>query len=302
MSVAVLVGEYLSNLFYLVLLLLPGLYWCFDPGIGLRAMLLTMLSAGLNTGLKVLFQVPRPLWGPALTGGGTGEQSYAFPSGHAEQIATAAGWIASKTRTLPVLAAAVALIITIGVARVLAQVHTPFQVIIGTLAGLVLVVVLLKFDRPLTDWLGERTGPEQVLLVTGSSLLLLGLLPACMVAGGLLILPGPLPPLTGPLDPAPHLIWTGLFFGIATGAVWTGRHRGFPPALTVREKVIRYIWANTGLLLIGLTFRELAVQVLPPLSWALVALGSVVCGWWITALVPSLCRRRGGWRQGRSSG
>lgn len=294
-SIAVLAGEFFSNLMYLVLVLLPALYWCVDPALGLRAMLLTLVSGGLNSGLKVLFQVPRLSWGSALTGIGSGELSYAFPSGHAEQTATAVGWLACKIRTLPAFAAAGLLILIVGVGRVLAGAHTPVQVAVGTFAGLLLVVVLLVVDRPLTGWLGDLTIGGQMLVATGGSVLLLALYPVCLAAGGLWPAPGSLfTSLTGPLDPATHLIRTGLFFGIATGAVLTARHQGFPPALTTGGKATRYLWGITGLLLIGLFFQALAELAIPPLSWVLLSLGAVVCGWWITAGVPVICRHHKG--------
>jgi hypothetical protein len=293
-NIAVLAGDILSNLLYLVLLLLPALYWCVDPALGLRVMLLTMVSGGLNTGLKILFHLPRLSWGSALTGGGAGEPSYAFPSGHAEMTATAAGWLACTTRTLPAIAAAGVLIATVGVARVLAGAHTPFQVVVGTCAGLLLVAVLLVLDRPLTGWLGNLTMGRQMLAAVGGTALLLAFYLVCLAAGGLWPVPGSLlSSLTGPLDPSAHLIWTGLFFGITTGAVLTSHRQGFPSPPTKRRTVTRYIWGITGVLLIGLFFQVLAGQAIPPLSWMLVSLGAVVCGWWITAVVPAICRHGG---------
>lgn len=294
-SIAVQVGGFFSDLMYLVIVLLPALYWCVDPGLGLRAMLLTLVSGGLNSGLKVLFHVPRLSWGSALTGIGSGEPSYAFPSGHAEQTATAVGWLACKTRTLPAFAAAGVLILTVGTGRVLVGAHTPGQAVAGILAGLALVIVLLVVDRPLTGWLGDLTMGRQMLVATGVSLLLLALYPVSLAAGGLWPAPGSLfLSLTGPLDPSAHLIRTGLFFGIATGAVLTAHHQGFPPVLTTRGKVSRYLGGITGLLLIGLFFLALAGLAIPPISWVLVSLGAVIGGWWITAVVPAICRHRTG--------
>jgi len=293
-SITILAGDLFSNLMYLVLLLLPALYWCVDPAIGLRAMLLTMVSGGLNTGLKVLFQVPRLSWGSALTGGGPGEPSYAFPSGHAEMTTTAVGWLACTKRTLPTFAAAGVLILTVGAGRVLVAAHTPAQVIAGTFIGLLLVAVLLVVDRRLTGWLGDLTMGRQLLVATGGSVLLFALYPVCLAAGGL----GPVgvsvfTSLTGPLDPTDHLIWTGLFFGIATGAILTKHRLGFPPALTTREKVTRYLWGTAGLLLLAGGVKVLADLTRSPLCWVLIILGAVICGWWITAGVPAICRRRG---------
>ena len=51
-----------------------------------------------------------------------------------------------------------------------------------------------------------------------------------------------------------------------------------------------------ALLLLAALFQVLAEQVLSPFSWAIIALGAVVCGWWITAGVPVICRQRRGER------
>lgn len=292
-SIAILAGELFSNLMYLVLLLLPALYWCVDPALGLRVMLLTMASGGLNTGLKVLFQVPRLSWGGSLAGGWPGEPSYAFPSGHTEQTATAVGWLACRKRTLPAFAAAGVLILTVGAGRVLVAAHTQDQVVAGTLVGILLVTLMLVVDRPLTGWLGDLTIGRQLLAATGGSVLLLALYPICLAAGGIWPATGSVnQTLTGPLDPSAHLIWTGLFFGIATGAVLTADRKGFPPVPTTGGKLARYLWGVAGLLLIGLFFQTLAGQVSSPLSWVLLLLGAVICGWWITAGVPAICRHR----------
>ncbi len=292
-SIAILAGNLFSNLMYLILLLLPALYWCVDPALGLRAMMLTMVSGGLNTGLKVLFQVPRLSWGSALAGGGPGEPSYAFPSGHAEMTATATGWLAGKVRTLPAFVVAGVLILTVGAGRVLVAAHTPGQVIVGTFVGLLLVAVLLVVDRRLTGWLQGLTISRQMLVATGGSVLLLALYPVCLAAGGLWpVGVSVFTSLTGPLNPTDHLIWTGLFFGIATGAVLTEHRQGFPPALTTREKVTRYLWGTAGLLLLAGGVKVLADLTGSPLSWAIITLGAVICGWWITAGVPAICRRR----------
>ena len=95
------------------LLLLPLLFWCVDYGLGIRVALLVLLSSYLNSGLKDLFEQPRPFYlVPSVklfeaTG-------YGLPSGHAQSAVVVWGIIAAWARKTWFRVVAIVLMLLIG--------------------------------------------------------------------------------------------------------------------------------------------------------------------------------------------
>ena len=100
----------------------------------------------LNSGLKAWFQRPRPLHDHAIIM----EQSWSFPSGHAFGAVVFYGMLAYVLLCLlplrwhrTVIAAAIAMVMVIGVSRILLQVHYFSDVLAGYASGLAWLVVCL---------------------------------------------------------------------------------------------------------------------------------------------------------------
>ena len=70
------------------LLVIPILYWCWDPRLGLRLGLLMGISGGLNEALKVAFHLPRPYWVSPDVQALDSHPSFGMPSAHAQGAAT----------------------------------------------------------------------------------------------------------------------------------------------------------------------------------------------------------------------
>lgn len=198
------------------LLLLLGLYWLWPPGLGLRLILLTLISAYLNATVKWWLAWPRPagpdLWvAEPLTSPG-------FPSGHAQNATVLYGYLAWVLRRRWATVLALGLILTVGLSRLYLGVHYPHDV----LGGIALGALVLLVGIPLLhgSW-GERLVRGHPLLLTvGLAGVLLGLL------GG----------------DGERSRYAGALAGLALGHLWRAR-RDLPWLLALRP------WRPVGLLL-----------------------------------------------------
>jgi len=148
---------------YAFLVLLPCLFWCLDKRQGLRTALLLLFSAYLNSGLKQVFQVPRPFLVSSAVQSKVTATGYAFPSGHAQLAATLWPWLALVSRKRWMALVAVALVLLISFSRVYLGVHYPQDIVVGIVVGLILVLTYSRLQPHLDAWLGAcRLGPGLV--------------------------------------------------------------------------------------------------------------------------------------------
>lgn len=119
--------------------IIPLVYWCIDKTAGFYVGYLFIFSHWVNSFLKDLLCVPRPL-GAGLAPLATVE-GYAFPSGHAQGSVTLWGALAHRYRRPWGYAAAALLAAGIGFSRLYLGVHWPVDVLAGFGIGLVLVMV-----------------------------------------------------------------------------------------------------------------------------------------------------------------
>jgi membrane-associated phospholipid phosphatase len=278
------------------LLIMPVIFWCVSPRIGLRVGLLLLISAGLNGAFKLLFQGPRPYWVDGQITAFTTEPSFGAPSGHAMNAASVWGGLAASIRKPWAWTAAALIVFLIGLSRLYMGVHFPHDVLMGWLIGALFLFVFLKAEKPVGAWLKSFSPPAQVgIIFTGSIfLILLGVLsrlslgawevPAAWAANAALAVPGADP--IHPLALSGLMTNAGALFGIGVGMLWLPYLGGFDAGGPLLKRALRFLVGVAGVLLIwrglGMVLpggEDLAGYVFRYLRYALVGL-------WISALAP----------------
>jgi len=118
--------------FYLILF--PFLLWCVDFYLGIRVGIIFLLSVYLNTGLKEIFQQPRPFNVlPEIQK--VHAYGYGFPSGHAQSSLVVWGSIAYWKKQIWIRNLSVLLILLIGFSRIYLGVHFPTDILGGWFFG-----------------------------------------------------------------------------------------------------------------------------------------------------------------------
>jgi len=169
------------------LLLLPLGYWLVRRDAFMHGTVLLVATALLNSGLKGIFQLPRPEIPHLVAAGG-----WSFPSGHAQTAAVIWPWLAVELRWRRAWPLVAVLVAGIAFSRVYLGVHYPVDVVGGVAIGLLTVAVGWWLVRhPLARW--EKLAPHfkasAIVAVVGVWYAALpgGIDPDSAVAGGALV-------------------------------------------------------------------------------------------------------------------
>lgn len=282
------------------LLVMPALYWCFSPALGLRAALLLMVSNSFNAAFKYLFALPRPYWYSANVQALSIETSFGLPSGHAQNAASLWGLFAVYTRQKLLKTGLWLLVALIGISRIYLGVHFTTDVLFGWLLGGILLWLTVQLEPAILRLLNARKPEERLLIAFGTSLvmILIGVLGIAAThntahAQSVLQLAAPhLPEGESPFSPETPFTVAGAFFGLALGAlILQMRQIELDSQGSARTLVLRYILGLIGILLL---WRGLGA--LLPSDGSLLALGLrylryVLIGGWISAGAPLLFLR-----------
>lgn len=303
LTAPMLVLSFLGNEeFYL--LVMPALYWCVNPALGLRAGLLLMVSNSLNAALKWAWAMPRPYWFSPEVQGLSSEASFGLPSGHAQNAAALWGLLAGHTRQRAGQVALVALILLIGISRVYLGVHFITDVLVGWLVGGVLLALTLRLEAPVLRWLCARPLTHQLVAALVASLVglaisLLGLAAAQAnphTAPVVALAVPHIPTHESPLDPATAFMVTGAFFGLAAGAlILHARGITFGADGGARVLVLRYVVGVVGIVVLWRGLGALLPDDGSLLALTLRYARYALIGAWISAGAPWLFLRLG-WR------
>lgn len=121
-----------DELFYL--LLFSFLLWCVDFYLAIRVGIIFLLSVYVNTGVKEIFQQPRPFdILPEIQK--VHASGYGFPSGHAQSSLVVWGSIAYWKKQIWIRNLSVLLILLIGFSRIYLGAHFPTDVLGGWFVG-----------------------------------------------------------------------------------------------------------------------------------------------------------------------
>jgi membrane-associated phospholipid phosphatase len=124
------------------LVLLPLIFWCVDFAAGFRLVVVFLLSAYVNVGLKDIFQHPRPFdLDPTVKLHEI--EGYGLPSGHSQFAVVVWGTIALEFRKRWLWIVSIALMLLIGFSRIYLGVHFPTDVLAGWAVGAVVLALYL---------------------------------------------------------------------------------------------------------------------------------------------------------------
>lgn len=151
-------------------------FWCLDKHCGYFMLSLGFLGTVVNQFLKIIFRIPRPwVLDPSFrpVESAVGDAGgFSFPSGHTQNVfATFGGiFVWTKKAWLKVLCAV--MIVVIAFSRMYLGVHTPLDVGVSCVAGLLLLVLLYPLFRDMEAHPNRMYGILAVLAVITAAFLL----------------------------------------------------------------------------------------------------------------------------------
>ena len=277
------------------LLIMPAIYWSFDPLLGFRAGMMLVISGGLNSALKMFFHTPRPYWVDPNIKAFSAEASFGLPSGHAQTAASIWGMLGKLIHKKGSLIIAAIVIFLIGLSRIYLGVHFLHDVLTGWLIGILILIIYLKLEKPIGLWLQKRTLLAQVLyaFLFSACILILGL--AAQSTSSSWSVPAEwisLAVAASGKAPDPYnlegvLTIAGVAFGFTAGFAWWRSKNGFEQIPSGTGKRL----ARYGIGLTGILVHYLGLGAIFPdepflLGAALRYLRYALIGAWVTALAP----------------
>lgn len=276
--------------FYLIIM--PALFWCIDATLGIRTGIMLLVSGGLNSVLKFVFQWPRPFWVSSRVSNLAEGAGFGFPSGHAQNAASIWGLLGSSSKKIWFRWSIVLIIFLIGLSRIVMGVHFTHDVLAGWLTGLVLLGLFLKLEKVVGAWFRKSSLLYQIL--------------ALLLATSLFIIPALLivPPFDPPALPQawiegageviePYhyeniLTTAGSFLGLGLGVILLNQSGGFSARGSIWQRVLRYLAGLLGVLALYLGLGSIFPDDIDLLSYSLRFLRYFLIGFWIAYGAPKL--------------
>jgi membrane-associated phospholipid phosphatase len=303
-------GDWLAGPFKMVtmlgneefyLLLMPILYWAVHPVFGFRMAIMLLLSNGVNSVLKLVFHSPRPYWLDGQVRAMIGETSFGAPSGHAQNAASLWGLMAVFLGGTWTRVGLVVVIFLIGFSRVYLGVHFISDIVLGWIAGGLLLLAYLKVEQRITPWLSAQPLKQMVLLAIGSSavLALMILLAAASLGSWTVPLAWEENALTAFPDEAIHPLTlsgaftvSGTWLGLMVGVAWLYHRKGwFNTSGPAVQRVLRCLVGLVGVVILWYGLGAIFPRGEEVLSYALRYLRYALIGLWVSALAPLLFER-----------
>jgi len=122
------------------------LFWCVNKYVGYYTLSVGFIGTIANQFMKLWFRIPRP-WEldgnfSILEQAREGAGGYSFPSGHTQSAVGTFGCIAATARQRKIRFVAVAIAVLVAISRMYIGVHTPLDVGVSVVLGVILVIVL----------------------------------------------------------------------------------------------------------------------------------------------------------------
>ena len=248
------------------LLILPIFVWWIDIGLGIRIGLALLLSAMINSILKVIFGMPRPYWVSDQIRAYSSESSFGLPSGHAQNAAVLWGMIAAKSKQMWVRVLMIIVIVMITISRNYLGVHFPSDSLAGLFVGGLMLFIFIRLDKPFREWFGGLNLARQTMIVAVATAFLLGIGLGSLYLTRIRVIPdewvfraAAAVPGSETIDPASAealISNAATFFGISYGAVLLLNWGKFNPEGSWGQRIGRYLLGLVGLILLffGLRF------------------------------------------------
>lgn len=242
------------------LLVVPALYWCIDPTIGVRTGIMLLLSGSINTLAKWIFHQPRPYWVSTKVTAYYPETSFGLPSGHAQNAVTIWGILAFSFKKRLGWVIAILLMFFIGISRPILGVHFPQDTLLGWIIGIIILILFIKVEPVFLQWFHPKGLKYKIVfyfllslvLILGSAIILLPLsdwmMPEVWVQNFQAAFP--MEEVHHPLAISSQVSLAGVFFGLTLGHTILFHKTG----LSVKGKwwhlILRYLIGALGIIVI----------------------------------------------------
>lgn len=281
------------------LLVLPVFYWSVDSRLGIRVGYVLLISASLNSLLKMALAGPRPYWVSREVQAMAFESSFGVPSGHAQNAVSLWGSMAAYVRKGWAWAAALVIILLIGLSRLYLGVHFPHDVLLGWLLGALVLWPVMRLWEPTAAWLKTLGFGRQVGLAFLVSMgMVLAAAGVAWARGGFI-----LPDLwsanirfagaevESPMALSGFLTNAGLFFGLNLGLAWMQQRGGFHPSGPVIKRLLCYLLGLVGVIVFWYGLGAVLPRGESLLPYILRFLRYSLVGAWVTGGAPWLFQR-----------
>ena len=127
------------------------IFWCIDKRCGYFMLSLGFLGTVINQFLKILFRIPRPwVLDPSfepVESAVADAGGFSFPSGHTQNVFATFGGVFAWTKKVWLKIVCAVLIVLVAFSRMYLGVHTPLDVGVSVVIGIVLLFVLYPVFR-----------------------------------------------------------------------------------------------------------------------------------------------------------
>ncbi len=280
--------------FYLAMV--PLLYWCVNPTLGLSIGVMLMFTNVVNSGLKLALHSPRPYWVDPQVKALAAETSFGMPSGHSQNAASLWGLVAARIGRKWAIWPAVCVVFIIGFSRLYLGVHFLRDVLSGWLIGAGLLFVFLKVEAPLIRWFRGLSlfGKIAAAFLSAVGVIAFGLgvawmlhayvVPAAWLQNALAAAP------EAPIDPLSlNGIFTGAgtWFGLAAGVSLLLHGPGLvAPSKSMLQRAVCYVLGVAVMLALYAGLGSIFPRNADWISFGLRFLRYTAIGLWVSAGAP----------------